>query len=96
MAIPGSPPAAAGTMLSRPTTPTSNAFSALGATLVPSATMAAVAAAFVGPVTDAAVAPIAFNRSPDCNAVKNVPGVCSVATTGVTPVWTRSGQMIEQ
>jgi hypothetical protein len=58
--------------------------------------MAAVAAAFVGPVTDAAVAPIALNRSPDCNAVTNVPGACSVVMTGVTPVWMRSGQMVEQ
>ncbi len=58
--------------------------------------MAASAAAFVGPVTDAAVAPMAFNRSPDCNAVTNTPGVCRVVTTGVTPVWMRSGQMIEQ
>ena len=48
--------------------------------------MAAAAAAFVGPVTDAAAAPIAFNRSPACNAVRNVPGVCSVVTMGVTAV----------
>jgi hypothetical protein len=62
----GSPPAAAGTMLSRPTTPTSNAFSALGATIVPSLMMAGVAAASATPVTDAAAAPIALSRSPDC------------------------------
>ncbi|MCV7151905.1 hypothetical protein [Mycolicibacterium pyrenivorans] len=93
---PGSPSAAAGKTLSRPTTPTSNAFNALGATNVPSATMAACAAAFVGPVTDAAVTPSAVHRSPDCRAVRRVPGVWNVVTNAVAAVSTISGQMIEQ
>ena len=59
----GRPPAAAGTMLSRPITPTSNAFDALGTATVVSASMASARAAFVGPVTDAAVMPIAFKMS---------------------------------
>ena len=78
--------------MTRPTTPTSNAFSALGATIVPSLTMAPVAAASAAPVTDAAAAPIALSRSPDCRAVTNLPGVGRMATGTVTAPCTKNGQ----
>jgi hypothetical protein len=58
--------------------------------------MVVVAAAFVGPVIDAAVTPIALTRSPDCTAVRKAPGALSPVTTGVTAVSTSGGQMIEQ
>ena len=77
--------------MTRPITPISNAFSALGAPIVPSLMMAGVAAASATPVTDAA-APIALSRSPDCRAVTNVPGVCRMATGTVTAPCTKNEQ----
>ena len=78
--------------MTRPITPTSNAFSALGAPIVPSLMMAGVAAASAAPVTDAAAAPIGLSRSPDCRAVTNVPGVCRMATGTVTAPCTKNEQ----
>ena len=78
--------------MTRPITPISHAFSALGATIVPSLMMAGVAAASATPVTDAAAAPIALSRSPDCRAVTNRPGVCRMATGTVTAPCTKIEQ----
>src|SRR4029079_17997020 len=94
--IAGRPPAAAGTMLSRPITPTSNAFDAFGTATVVSASMAKARAAFVGPVTDAVLMRIALTIAVDCTASTNVTGVCRVVAAAVTPVVINGAQMNEQ
>jgi len=90
------PPKIAGGMLSRPTTPTSKAFSARCAGMAASTSIALSMAAAVGPVIDAAAMPSALSGPFAGSAARNTPGSCSVVVMPVVTVCASSGQMSEQ